>query len=108
MKHSTINHLDIFKFYRLEIFAASTLRMLVRQLLETYIDEGTCTALISLDKAQFEKLAQAYRDLCIGYKHPRQNSMSAHFSPDDETLMKLCRIFPSWDAEGKNRYCQPQ
>lgn len=98
MKKDSINGLDFFKFYRIEDFAAETLRVLLSQLLETFIENGSCVALIDLDKQQFERIAQAYRDLCVGYKHPRTTSLSWHYRPNDPTLLKLSSIFPNWMA----------
>lgn len=98
MTKQTINGFDFFKYYRLEDFAAGALRQLVQQLLETYIDQGNCVALVDIDKNQFKNLAQAYKDLLTGYKHPRVNSLSWHYSPNDPTLRKLLLFFPEWQS----------
>lgn len=95
---NSINKFELFRFYKIESFAAETLRVLMSQLLETYIDAGNCTVLVTLDKKQFDNLAQAYRDICTGYKHPRSNSLSASFRANDATLKKLASIFPHWNA----------
>ena len=94
----SLNKFDFFHFYRLEDFASDTLRQLLSQLLETYLDEGNCICLVNLDKSQFEHLAQAYRDLCIGFKHPRSNSACRSFRPNDRTLLKLAQLFPDWNV----------
>lgn len=101
MKQESLNGLDLFHFFRIEDFAASGLRDLLSQLLETYIEQGSCVVLLDLDSTQFKRIAQAYRDLCVGFKHPRANSLCWHYRPGDPTLLKLAQIFPTWQLQPK-------
>lgn len=98
MKKTSLNGLDLYHYYRLEDFSAETLRKLVSQLLETFIAEGACVCLVDLDSQQFRQLAQAYRDLTTGYKHPRISSSSWHYMPNDSLLQRLQSIFPDWEV----------
>lgn len=94
----TIHSIDIFRYYRIDVSAAETLRRFVSQILETYMDEGDVPIILSLTKTEFENLAQAYNDLLIGYRHPRINSMQWNFRIRDRTLTKLAAVFPCWQT----------
>lgn len=101
--HHTINHLELFRYYRMDSLAAEGLRRFLAQLLETYIQEGQgVPVIITLSKPEFENLAQAYHDLLIGYKHPRINSLNWRWRTQDRTLTKLKNIFVDWNPVDKN------
>lgn len=94
----TISSLDIFRYYRIDVVAAGSLRTFLSQILETYLDEGSTPMVISLTKTEFEAMSQAYHDLLVGYKHPRVDSMCWRWRCQDRTLRKLKSTFPSWQT----------
>lgn len=93
-QHQTINHLNLFSYYKIERFAAEHLRVLLSQLLETYMEHGDCVVLLSLKVDNFKTLAQAYCDILTGYRHPRKDSLTWRYRTTDRTLRKLAAIFP--------------
>lgn len=97
-KFTSVNHLDFYHYYRLEDIASETLRRLLSQLLATYIEQGSCTCLLDIDKTEFAKLAQAYNDLCVGYKHPRVDSRAFAYRSKDPILRQLAAMFPEWQT----------
>lgn len=84
-------------FFRIDSICAEQLRVLLSQLIETHLDEDChdTTILVSLTKSDLYYIARAYRDLCTGYRHPRVNSRSYHFRPNDRTLQRLYTLFPN-------------
>ncbi len=100
MKHS-ISGLPIFRFYALNTLSASTLRTLLAQLVETYIEQGNCTCLVSIDRNLFENLCQAYNDLLTGFHHPRRDSLSWRYCLGDATRRKILSIFPQLADDGE-------
>lgn len=93
---NSISNIDSYSYYRLNYFGSEAVRTLLSQLLETYLEQGNCTALISLTKDDFENLSQAYNDLLIGHRHPRIDSVSWRYRENDPTLKKLQKAFPAW------------
>lgn len=94
MNNTTINHLELFSYYRIERISADYLRMLLAQLLETWLDQGDSMVFLQLGKSEASALAQAYHDLLIGYKHPRRDSYSWQYLVNDPTLARLRARFP--------------
>lgn len=94
MNNFDFNEMRIASYYRLDSFGADAIRKLLSQLLETFLDCPNSVALITLTKEELYDIARGYRDLCVGYKHPRCDSRSWHYRPNDRTLQRLYGIFP--------------
>lgn len=90
--------LDLFRYHRIEVCAAETLRHLLSQLIETYIEQGQeAVILLSMTESEFRNLCEAYKDLLIGYKHPRTSSQVYQWRANDSTLKKIYKRFPTCD-----------
>lgn len=98
-------------YYRIDTFGAEALRKLVSQLIETFLDCPNSAAIVSFTKDQLYDVARAYRDLCVGYRHPRVTSRSFHYRPQDSTLQRLYGFFPkmltSEQTAGEIVNCHP-
>lgn len=105
MRQPSISGLPIFRYYSLNALSASTLRTLLAQLVETYIEQGNCTCLVSIDKNLFENLCQAYNDLLTGYHHPRRDSLSWRYCIGDATRRKILSIFPQLADDDSKTPC---
>lgn len=94
----TISKIDLFSYYRLQRTSSMILRETIEQIISTYMLEGTCVVLLTVDEHLFRCLAQCYNDMLTGYRHPRRDSLSYNYAPNDRTLQALKRLFPQWIA----------
>lgn len=89
---------DLYRYHRIEVGAAETLRRLLSQLIETYLEQGQqATILLSLTESEYYNLCEAYRDILIGYRHPRTNSAVYGWRQNDPTLRKIVTKFPTME-----------
>lgn len=94
----TISGIDLFSYYRIQRTSSMILRETIEQIICTYLQEGTCVVLLQVDDHLFRSLAQCYNDMLTGYRHPRKDSLTYNYAPNDRTLQALKRLFPQWIA----------
>ena len=94
MKSYEFTEQSSYNYYRIDAACADTVRKLLAQLLETFLDCPDSCALLTFSDEQLYDVARAYRDICVGYRHPRVSSTSFHYRPSDPTLQRLYARFP--------------
>lgn len=92
----SITGIGSFGFYRIETCALNYMREHVSALLTTYQDnEGSCVALVSLTKSDFEFLAQIYKDTACRYLTARRDSKGAQLAIQEPLYRNLAANFPN-------------
>lgn len=76
-------------FFKLDAIAVLHLQSFLSQLIETYLDNPRAVQLVRLSRVEFDSLANCYRNLLVGYFHPRTDSLTKQIRMSDPTLRRL-------------------
>lgn len=109
-KRETLTGVSLFGFYRIETASADYMLTLVRQLICTYIHNGSCTALVDINSCDFRSLVQLFRDMRLRYWSARRDSSFCKIAAADELAVSLSQRFPDLDfcLPGKNHLLIPK
>lgn len=91
---SSFAEMNFFHFYRIDELVCADLRRLLAQVIETTLDDARAVVLLQLSEQELYSLARAYRDILVGYEHPRKSSAYRRYDHADKTLMRIFSRFP--------------
>lgn len=91
---SCFAEMNFFHFYRIDELVCADLRRLLAQVIETYLDVSEAVVLLQLSEEDLFSLARAYRDILVGYEHPRKSSAYKRYDHTDKTLLRIYERFP--------------